>query len=237
MYWIRATKKAPNMNTREDIVKQIEYFGSLPDGWHYGTGAAATPEACRYAKIVDGLFRRYGSDEVEVFPDIDGGILASGYYGSNTINILCGPDGSIDLEHDDEAIRKTVEEQPNIQLHHLQRYLKKIARSVSQPCWFVYYIQNTTVPNSGDLRVPHFSHHPIHEQFQYSTGTAQRLKVTTNVSTLGSTTQESRATPSFSGDSRLISYLMDSTSRASRHQPATHAIETSEDYRRISVKV
>ena len=190
------------MHTRKDIRKKIDYFGRLPDGWHYGTGAAATPEACRYARILDHLFRRYGADEVEVFPDIDGGILASGHYGSNTINILCDPDGSIDLEHDDEATGETVEEQPDIQLNYLQRYLKQVARSVSQPCWSVCHIQVTTAPNSADSRAQRSSHHRRHEQFQYSTETARKLKVTTNASTPGSTTQELQAIPLFSGGSR-----------------------------------
>ena len=88
------------------IVGKIDSLRHLPDGWHYGEGRGATQHAIDVALAAYKVFCRKGIGRIEVFPDVDGGILLSGYHEDETVEVLCGPEGSVNLLHEihDEVV-------------------------------------------------------------------------------------------------------------------------------------
>ena len=82
------------------IADTIRSFANLPAGWHYGTGTGAVHAAVDAALNVNSLLVDYGARNIEVFPDVDGGILVSGYRDRHTLEILCCPDGRMDLVYE-----------------------------------------------------------------------------------------------------------------------------------------
>ena len=88
----------------DPIIRQILSLKFLPDGWHYGEGRGAERTTVDAALRAYRAFQQRGITRIEVFPDVDGGILLSGYYEDETIEILCGPKGNVHVlyERDDE---------------------------------------------------------------------------------------------------------------------------------------
>ena len=90
----------------DPVSQQILSFKFLPNGWHYGEGRGAEQTTVDAALRAYRAFQQRGITRIEVFPDVDGGILLSGYYEDETIEILCGPKGSVHVlyERDDEIV-------------------------------------------------------------------------------------------------------------------------------------
>ena len=105
----------------EKIRDTICSFANLPDGWHYGTGTGAVHAAVDAALNVNSLLVDCGARNIEVFPDIDGGILVSGYRDRHTLEILCRPDGGMDLvyEVDDDLVN----ERSSISIDEIEEFL------------------------------------------------------------------------------------------------------------------
>ena len=113
------------IDTNDPIVNRIHSFLQLQEGWHYGEGRNATQEAIDLALDINSLLLEYGADEIEVFPDTDGGILVSGYHEDHMIEILCSPQGSIAMLHeiDGEIIRECNDIYPD----EISAYLGRVA--------------------------------------------------------------------------------------------------------------
>ena len=101
---------------------RIRSFARFPDGWHYGSGVAATEAAVAMALEVDSLFVQWGAQVIEAFPDIDGGALVSGYYGKQTLDVLCKASGEIAMtyEPDDD----TVEDERRVSRDEVEQFLR-----------------------------------------------------------------------------------------------------------------
>ena len=94
------------------------------------------------------------ASEVEVFPDVNGGILVAGYYEEETLEIFCKHDGDIDLVHD--VGDETDYAKDNLSAREAKEYVRELLwkfvkwRSAKS---FGYFIPNTTVGRRKDLQV------------------------------------------------------------------------------------
>lgn len=131
------------------VVDQICSFEHLPVGWHYGDGRSATALAIELALWANLLLAEHNASEVEVFPDLDGGILVAGYHEDEALEFLCGPNGQIDLTHEDGE--DVVYEKKNILRHEVLQYLRGASWPLTKLSDF--FILNTTVGETGDSRV------------------------------------------------------------------------------------
>ena len=94
-----------NSERSSRIANRALSFARLPDGWHYGEGRGATEAAVASALKSLSVLDGHGVDErdIEVFPDIEGGILVSGYPARGSLEIFCRPDGRIDITRETEG--------------------------------------------------------------------------------------------------------------------------------------
>ena len=106
-----------------DIEDEILSFERLPNGWHYGEGRSATKRAIELALEVNLFFAKHSARAVEVFPDVSGGILISGYYENETLEVFCTQDGQINMLHEgnDEDV---VYEREGVSLDILNTYME-----------------------------------------------------------------------------------------------------------------
>ena len=178
---------------------KIRSFAQLPDGWHYGEGCAATGEAMGVAVEVDALFLMYGADAVEVFPDVDGGILVSGYRESESLEVLCGPSGRLTIVHEVED--EVVADRGDVSIDDAAAYIGEIGwtpENLSE-----YSIPSTTARAKADSRVSLSSHQPA-EESRFLTPTVPARWVPTRANTLRGFIAGSREIPVYSGDSTQI---------------------------------
>jgi len=89
-----------------ELASRILSLADLPDGWHYGVGRGATRSAVMNALAVSAKLRRHGATDIEVFPEIEGGILMAGYCGDECIEVLCCVNGNFDVVYEvsDEVV-------------------------------------------------------------------------------------------------------------------------------------
>ena len=112
----------PPVNS-DALNRKIEEFADLPDGWHYGSGVAATEQAVTAARKVKSLLLENNAHDVEAFPDVDGGILVCGYHHDDTVEVLCSPQGTMDLVHEHEKTGAVLKELRDVRKADLERYL------------------------------------------------------------------------------------------------------------------
>ena len=140
-----------NCGTEENlkIRHQILSFRNLAQGWHYGEGREATDFAVVEALAVYNYFLEYGVKTIEAFPDIDGGVLVSGYYEQHTLDVLCTHDGYINLLHevDDEEFT----EKEKISLDEFAAYLGGLLWETEN--LFGSFIPNILATQRNDLKV------------------------------------------------------------------------------------
>lgn len=79
---------------------------NLPNGWYFGKGHAPGIQQVAIAALIGDMMRQVGLEKREVFPCEDGGILVSGYYKEDTIEVFCAPNNifRFSLERNDEDI-------------------------------------------------------------------------------------------------------------------------------------
>ena len=148
---------APNHSVVEQdkIRDRIRSFRDLPPGWHYGEGRGATETAVDTALAVHHHFLENGVRKIEVFPDVDGGILVSGYPGQHTVDVLCTPEGHTNLLH--EVDDEEVAERDNLPMDELVAYLGGLLWRTEKS--FDSFIQSILVKQSGGLRALHSKIH------------------------------------------------------------------------------
>ena len=141
---------------------QIRSFRDLAPGWHYGEGRGATKLAIKAALSIQSYFVKYGINEIEVFPDIDGGILVSGYHEKHTLEVFCDQDGHTNLLH--EINDESHHERDNVPMDEIVEYLGGLPwRSKNV---FDFFIQSTTVRANNDLQALHSKIHQAMVEFQ-----------------------------------------------------------------------
>ncbi len=112
----------------EAIVDEIRSFERLPAGWHYGEGHGATGLAVESALAMQALLMTNKADEVEVFPDVSGGVLLSGYCQDETMEIFCDHDGRINIIH--EVGGEIAYEKDDVSAQEVNEYMRELFREV-----------------------------------------------------------------------------------------------------------
>lgn len=87
---------APEENSAH-TAELIRSFGRLRSGWHYGRGVHAPTHVQEAAMLVRLRFVDLGSDGMEAFPKVDGGIVVTGFCGEDAAHVTCRPDGKFNL--------------------------------------------------------------------------------------------------------------------------------------------
>lgn len=117
-------RKSFSITNESSTETLIQSFSSLPEGWHYGSGQGATKEATNIALDICKLLMKYNANELGAFPDVEGGILVTGYNNDHTIEIFCKPDRLLDLLH--ETDDSVISEFSDLKYSEIEDYLKKL---------------------------------------------------------------------------------------------------------------
>ncbi len=128
---------------------QILSFARLRNGWHYGEGRGATGIAVDLALAVNSLLSGRNAHEIEVFPDVGGGILVSGYRENETLEILCGPGGRMDVLHEIDG--DIAHERRDVSLDEIDEYARGLAWTSKKS--YDYFIPGTSVKERDVSRV------------------------------------------------------------------------------------
>jgi len=197
----RIVSSAAQANDR--IASQIISFSQLPDGWHYGEGRGGTDQAVKTALAIYGLLRINNAEDIEVFPDISGGILVAGYYDKENLEIFAGPDGRIDVVR--EVNDDIVDEKTGLSWNELEEYVRglpwKLMRSSD------YFIPSISAKERDDLKVWLSEILQTREVYQLSTPAVLEVAVKPSVNTyIASTTPKSQVIPPYCGESRQTDY-------------------------------
>lgn len=145
---IRTVVPNYSVEDQDKIRDRIRSFRDLSPGWHYGEGRGATEAAVDTALTVHHHFLENGIRKIEVFPDVDGGILVSGYPGQHTVEVFCTPEGHTNLLH--EVDDKEVTERDNLPMDELVAYLGGLLWRTEKS--FDSFIQSILVKQSEGLR-------------------------------------------------------------------------------------
>lgn len=207
--------------------EQIQSFAHLPDGWHYGEGRGATPEALSAALEIDGLLINR-VEEIEVFPAVDGGVMVSGYLDEHNLEVMCAPSGRMDLWHEEN--NTLVHEQRGISTRAFVSYLEGLEWTDFS---HAYYTDVTLANGLVDSRALPFRSHPV-EVSPHSTLDAPFGKAEASVDTPDSTTRALLEAPLSSGGYLLLIYQANVPSRLSLRAPETSAIGTFDNFQRAS---
>ena len=117
-------RKSFSITNESSTETLIQSFSSLPEGWHYGSGQGTTKEATNLALDICKLLMKYNANELGAFPDVEGGILVTGYNNDHTIEIFCKPDRLLDLLH--ETDDSVISEFSDLKYSEIEDYLKKL---------------------------------------------------------------------------------------------------------------
>lgn len=202
------------------IRDQIHSFRDLALGWHYGEGRGATKLAVEAALTIHSHFIKCDINEIEVFPEIDGGILVSGYHERHTLEVFCDQDGHTNFLH--EINDEICYEKDNVPMEKIVEYLGGLPwRSKNL---FDFFIQCTTARSSDDLQVLHSKIHQTIAELQSLTLNVQKKKAALNANTYGVFISRNHlATPLFSGASKPPNYQKTLSLIENRQLMATNA--------------
>ena len=173
-------------NSDNRVARQILSFRDLPEGWHYREGRGATERAIVAALKINSLFGEYGATTVEAFPEIDGGILVSGYHSDHTLDVLCTEAGRIALVH--EIGDEVHYEKDEVEIEGFVQYLRRLSwRAKEFPRGLLkssdFCIQDITAERKGASRVPPSRIPPTAVVFRSSTQNAPKPLAAPNADT------------------------------------------------------
>ncbi len=178
------------------VQKRICSFLDLRQGWHYGDGAAISPDTKDTALSVSEIFADGGAKNIEAFPCVGGEILVSGYHGSKTVDVLCCPCGILDITLEEKDAFE--EERTNQNLDDLKELLKGLMWEPKTS--FACFTPNISVKSWDGLRVQR-SRSLQMAGFPSSIEIVLSVKADASVSTLGITTKVLPGTRQFCGRS------------------------------------
>ena len=130
------------------IKEEIDSFTALLDGWHFGEGVGANEVAVRVAHDVHDLMIENGAEEIEAFPAIDGGVLISGYFDNESLDVSCRPNGAMEIDH--EVNDNLKYEREGLYLNDVKKYLEELNWSKRS---YEYCIPNISAGEKNDLPV------------------------------------------------------------------------------------
>jgi hypothetical protein len=182
-------------------VKKVLSFSDLPKGWHYGSGEKIAKAAINAALDLISLINSKGATALEVFPHVRGGVLVSGYFGGETLDVLALPEGKFSLFH--ETSEAVIADLPEISSPEVDEYIRELTwRPVKSSDLFTLF---TTATKNLDSRAKPLNHQMT--DCQSSNWTAVWQIVGTSVHTSENTTHpEFRASHQYSYDSKLTNY-------------------------------
>lgn len=181
---------------------KIRSFAQLPNGWHYGEGCAATDQAVDSALDVNAQFLMHVPDAIEAFPAVDGGVMVCGYWGGHALEIVCGPNGRLDMVH--ERNDELAAERSDVSLEEVTAYMGEMGWQ-PQTNLSDYSIHSTSASIRGDSRVLLSSHRPEGEFLSSTRGVLSRAAGASAV-TLRNFTPGLPAIRGYSGESDEISF-------------------------------
>lgn len=159
----------------------IRSFSELKNGWHYGSGQGATEIATNSALAVDRLLQKYYAHNIEAFPDVDGGILVSGYFGNETLEAFCDPNGRIDLHHEDNDI--SINDIEDISLIGVEEYLE--SKSWFPKKLFVLSTSHTIALKNSDSKALYSMFHQETKGYRFSIKTVLNISANQSVAISG----------------------------------------------------
>ena len=166
------------------IRKRILSFTQLPEGWHYGEGRSADECAIELALKVSSLFAHYGADEIEAFPDIEGGVLISGYRDRHVVEVFCDANDRLNLLH--EMNDNILCEMENVSLEEVREFIQCLNWNRRKSSDFSILI--TIAEKNKNLRVLPLKTHRETGESLWSIPDAQRNTPEQNVCIYADTT-------------------------------------------------
>lgn len=145
-FWGSANAQPDKMT---DLLRQIQSCCELPIGWRFGEGQGATAAAAHHARQVLKHFHDAGTNDIEVFPEVEGGILVSGYHDQDTLDVICRHDGSMSFVH--EVADKEVTDIPTISMDDFVDYLGGLAWATTNLSEL--FIHESLAAQDGNSRV------------------------------------------------------------------------------------
>jgi hypothetical protein len=79
----------------QQIVKKVDSFSNLSNGWHYGQGVPPLTQVIDKAKKLNDLALRIGFKETNAFPGIDGEVQITAYFKNLYLEFTIPSDGLI----------------------------------------------------------------------------------------------------------------------------------------------
>ena len=149
------------------IRKQISCFESLQEGWHFGEGVGANEIAVKSALDVYDSMIKNRIEIIKVFPEIDGGIMISGYLKKETLEVLdvsCRPDGTMEMDHEIDNVDVFENTRKDLSLNDVEDYLEEFSWNRKKS--YEYCIRNISVKKDKCLQVQHFVLPVGMEEFQ-----------------------------------------------------------------------
>jgi len=217
----RIVSSAAQANDR--IASQIISFSQLPDGWHYGEGRGGTDQAVKTALAIYGLLRIKNAEDIEVFPDISGGILVAGYHDKENLEIFAGPDGRIDVVR--EVNDDIVDEKTGLSWNELEEYVRGLLWKWKSMRSSDYFIPSISAKERDDLKVWLSKILQTREVYQLSTPAVLEVAVEPNVNTyIASTTLKPQVIPPYCGEYQRIDFQRKPGWSANLQQTVTNVI-------------
>ena len=212
------------------ISEQISSFAKLPDGWHYGSGIGSTTGALITALEVGRLLIDYQARNVEVFPDINGGIIVSGYRDLETVDVNCMPDGALELAYEVNDELRYADNRASIDK--IEKFLGGLEWSPKRSSAFC--TQSISVQSADASSVRHSSRPLATGEFQCSRHDVPWKRAEQSVDILIDSIGDCLDIPVYSGESVLISFPRAAASHPRFLRPVTPATGISVGYRVIN---
>jgi len=220
------------------IRREIHSFENLPDGWHFGEGVGAVEAAVKAALDVHSLMIENGIETIKAFPEIDGGIMVSGYLKEESLEVLdvsCRPDGEMEMDHEVDNVDVFGDTKRGLNLNDVEKYLEKL--NWRKNGLYEYCIRDISVKIEKDLQVRLFVLPVVVGEFQ-SLASAVPVKPATASAVISKNSIKiSRGNLSYFGELNPKTYQSIRFSVRNGQQPGMIATATSGNWEEASVGV
>lgn len=149
LYWVSSEAKPMHYRNMEEtscLSSKIYSFTALPHGWHYGEGKAPRLGLASMAVNVANMLCHIGAERLNVFPEVDGGVILNSDIEGKYYEFLCDAHGGIEISSEEDEAESRV-----VNLDELKVMLgdKKWENS------YALYTRATTTTQEADSYHPH----------------------------------------------------------------------------------